>query len=136
MKKGSGRQPPSASSLNGRCQERDRRGCFFYRKVVHVMARPAGAIHLTKLQRRAPGDATPAPANTIERVRRSDMKWVLNIVAILLILMGGVWFLQGIGVLPGSFMSGQIQWAINGGVAIGIGAALLFFANRARKPSV
>ena len=42
------------------------------------------------------------------------MKIVWNIIAVLLILMGGVWFLQGINVLPGSFMTGQIQWAIYG----------------------
>ncbi len=63
------------------------------------------------------------------------MKWVLNIIGILLILAGGVWFLQGLGVLPGSFMSGQLQWAVNGGVAMVIGAGLLIAANRPRKNS-
>ncbi|NJN43366.1 MAG: hypothetical protein HC806_00565 [Anaerolineae bacterium] len=43
------------------------------------------------------------------------MKTVLNILATLIILSGGVWFLQGINILPGSFMTGQIQWAIYGG---------------------
>ena len=37
------------------------------------------------------------------------MKKVVNVVAVLLILGGGVWFLQGINVLPGSFMTGQIE---------------------------
>jgi hypothetical protein len=81
------------------------------------------------------GAAAPDLKNRSDSLRRFAMKWVLNIVAVLLLLMGGVWFLQGIGVLPGSFMSGQIQWAINGGVAILIGAVLLFFANRRRKPT-
>jgi hypothetical protein len=58
------------------------------------------------------------------------MKIVLNIVGVLLVLMGAVWFLQGINILPGSFMTGQIRWAINGGIGIVIGAGLLFFANR------
>jgi hypothetical protein len=62
------------------------------------------------------------------------MKIVLNIVGILVILMGGVWFLQGIGVLPGSMMSGQPQWAIYGGIAVLIGAGLLIFANRPKSP--
>jgi hypothetical protein len=62
------------------------------------------------------------------------MKIILNIVAVLLILVGAGWFLQGINVLPGSFMSGQTQWAINGGIAFVIGLGLLFFANR-RKAS-
>ena len=58
------------------------------------------------------------------------MKIFLNIVGVLLVLAGGVWVLQGINVLPGSFMSGQPQWAINGGLAIVIGAILLVVANR------
>lgn len=35
------------------------------------------------------------------------MKIISNIVGVLLILAGGVWFLQGLNVLPGSVMSGQ-----------------------------
>jgi hypothetical protein len=58
------------------------------------------------------------------------MKIVWNIVGIALILAGGIWFMQGVGVLPGSFMSGQIQWAIYGGLAILIGAGLLLYVNR------
>lgn len=58
------------------------------------------------------------------------MKTILNIAGVLLILTGGIWFLQGINVLPGSFMTGQIQWAIYGGLAIVIGITLLLFANR------
>ncbi len=58
------------------------------------------------------------------------MKLVLQIVAIVLILGGAVFFLQGINVLPGSYMTGDPQWAINGGVMIVIGAAILYFANR------
>lgn len=61
------------------------------------------------------------------------MKIALSIVSVLLILMGGVWFLQGINVLPGSIMTGDIRWAINGGIAIVIGAGLLWFANRRKK---
>ena len=57
------------------------------------------------------------------------MKIVWNIVGIALILAGGIWFMQGVGVLPGSFMSGQVQWAIYGGLAILIGAGLLLYVN-------
>jgi LPXTG-motif cell wall-anchored protein len=62
------------------------------------------------------------------------MKVVLNIIGVLLVLAGGVWFLQGINVLPGSFMTGQMQWAIYGGIAVLAGIGLLVYANR-RKPS-
>jgi hypothetical protein len=60
------------------------------------------------------------------------MKILLNIVGILLVLMGSVWFLQGINVLPGSIMTGQIQWAIYGGLAVVVGIGLLVFAYRRR----
>jgi hypothetical protein len=58
------------------------------------------------------------------------VKTILKIFAVLLILMGGVWFLQGINVLPGSYMTGNPQWAINGGIAILVGAGLFWFASR------
>ena len=61
------------------------------------------------------------------------MRIVLNVIGVLLMLAGGVWFLQGINVLPGSFMTGQIQWAIYGGLAIVIGIGLLVFANRRKS---
>jgi hypothetical protein len=61
------------------------------------------------------------------------MKIALSIVGALLILAGSVWFLQGINILPGSFMTGQVRWAINGGIAIAIGAGLLWFANRRKS---
>ena len=62
-----------------------------------------------------------------------EMKIVLNIIGILCILPGIIFFLQGINILPGSFMTGQIQWAINGGILIIVGAGLLWFANRRGK---
>jgi hypothetical protein len=40
-------------------------------------------------------------------------------------LMGGIWFLQGINVLPGSFMTGQTKWAVYGGLLLLTGIGLL-----------
>ena len=60
------------------------------------------------------------------------MKIVLNIVGVLLLLPGIIFFLQGINVLLGSPMTGQSQWAIIGGILIIIGAGLLWFANHRR----
>jgi hypothetical protein len=65
--------------------------------------------------------------------RRLGMRIILSIVGILLILMGGVWFLQGINILPGSFMTGQIRWAVYGAIAILAGIVVMVFANRRRK---
>jgi hypothetical protein len=58
------------------------------------------------------------------------MKAFWNIIGILVILAGGVFFLQGINVLPGSFMTGDPQWAINGGIMILAALGLLLWANR------
>jgi hypothetical protein len=55
---------------------------------------------------------------------------IARVVAGLLLLIGAIWFLQGIGVLPGSFMSGQPRWAFNGAVAIAIGVILIIWSVR------
>ena len=60
------------------------------------------------------------------------MRIMLNVIGTILILSGAVWFLQGINVLPGSFMTGQIRWAIYGGIAVVVGIVLLV-ASRRRK---
>lgn len=43
-----------------------------------------------------------------------------------LLLIGLVWVAQGIGVLPGSFMTGQRQWAVYGALSAVVGALLLW----------
>jgi hypothetical protein len=63
------------------------------------------------------------------------MKIALSIIGVLLVLMGVVWFLQGINVLQGSaVMSGQSQWAWYGGLVALIGIGLLVFSNRRGAP--
>ena len=58
------------------------------------------------------------------------LKTILIIFAVLLILAGGVWTLQGLSILPGTFMHGNPQWVINGAVTALVGAGLLWFASR------
>jgi hypothetical protein len=60
------------------------------------------------------------------------MKPTLNIIGLLLVIVGGIWVLQGIGVLAGSFMTGQIRWAVYGGISVAAGAAVLLAARRRR----
>ena len=63
------------------------------------------------------------------------MRTAQNIIGGLLVLLGAVWFLQGINVLPGSFMTGQIEWAVYGAIAVVVGITLLLRANRSRQPA-
>jgi hypothetical protein len=58
------------------------------------------------------------------------MKATLLVVATLLILTGAVWILQGVGILPGSFMTGQMKWAYAGVVTGAIGGGVLWIALR------
>jgi len=58
------------------------------------------------------------------------MKTAVRVISILLFLAGLVWFLQGINILPGSYMTGDPQCAINGAVAMAIGGGLFWFTNR------
>ena len=48
------------------------------------------------------------------------------IVGALCVLMGGVWIFQGINVIPGSFMTGDIDWSYRGGVLAVVGLVVLF----------
>lgn len=61
------------------------------------------------------------------------MKTVLNVIGVLLALGGLVWFFQGIGVLPGSFMSSDPTWAVIGIITVIIGAGLVYYANSRLK---
>lgn len=56
------------------------------------------------------------------------MKIALNVVGAVLMLFGAVWFLQGINLLPGSFMTGQMQWAVYGGIAFVAGIVAIYRA--------
>ena len=58
------------------------------------------------------------------------MRIVLRIAGVLLVAFGCIWFLQGVNVLPGSFMTGQIRWAVYGGIAVVAGVGLLFAARK------
>ena len=60
------------------------------------------------------------------------MRIAMNILGVLCLLAGGVWILQGINILPGSFMTGQTKWAIYGALVLVVGIGLLISANRRR----
>jgi multisubunit Na+/H+ antiporter MnhG subunit len=60
------------------------------------------------------------------------MRIVMIVAGVLCLLLGCIWILQGINILPGSFMTGQTKWAIYGALLAIIGIGLLFSANRRR----
>jgi hypothetical protein len=55
------------------------------------------------------------------------------ILGVIAIFAGAVWILQGAGVLPGSFMTGQRMWLIIGIVVAIVGLALAY--NGIRRPA-
>ena len=61
------------------------------------------------------------------------MRIILKSVGVLMMLMGAIWFFQGINILPGSFMTGQIRWAVYGGGTALVGVVLVVAANRRRR---
>ena len=60
------------------------------------------------------------------------MRWGPTVVGLVLLLTGVVWFLQGIRILPGSFMTGSRFWAVTGAVLVLAGVAILWGPARRR----
>ena len=63
------------------------------------------------------------------------MKSLLNVVGAILILAGGVFFLQGIRILPSPLMYGKTEWVVIGAAMVIIGAVLVVFVNRRSSPA-
>ena len=55
----------------------------------------------------------PAPGGVL-----MPLHWVLLAIGIVLDVIGTIWLLQGVSILPGSFMTGQPFWAYAGGVVM------------------
>ncbi|WP_438853680.1 hypothetical protein [Agromyces sp. M3QZ16-3] len=60
------------------------------------------------------------------------MNVVLMVVGALLTLTGVIWTLQGVGILPGSVMSGVTMWAVIGPI-VAIGGLALLWVGLARR---
>ena len=61
------------------------------------------------------------------------MRFVLLAIGGLVALVGAVWLLQGVGILPGSFMTGQAFWAAVGAVMIVVGGSLVLAGIRSNR---
>ena len=57
-------------------------------------------------------------------------RWIGPVVGVLLVLLGGLWTLQGVGVVGGSFMTGSRLWLVIGLVLVVAGVALLLRLRR------
>jgi hypothetical protein len=58
---------------------------------------------------------------------------LLRVVGVVLVLVGGVWLVQGLGlVTSGSFMDGQSVWAVIGGACMAGGLIALSRSRRRR----
>lgn len=62
------------------------------------------------------------------------MRLVGTIIGILALLLGGLWVLQGSGVIGGSVMSGQSQWLYIGIAMVVVGLALVWWFNLRGRP--
>ena len=58
------------------------------------------------------------------------MKNAARIVGTVLTLGGLIWILQGVNVLPGSFMSGDLRWAWRGAGSLIVGIVLIVVSFR------
>ena len=63
------------------------------------------------------------------------LRSAVGVLSVAAFLTGGTFFLQGIGVLPGSFMTGRIEWAVVGAAFVGLAVLGLWLAWRAGRPA-
>jgi hypothetical protein len=61
------------------------------------------------------------------------VKLILTILGVVMALLGSVWALQGLGVLPGSFMTGDARWALYGSLLALAGVAVIVWSRRRRS---
>ena len=63
------------------------------------------------------------------------MRTAALVLGVLLILAGGLWTLQGLGIVmwpAESFMLADRQWAINGAIVVAVGLLMVWFSRRRR----
>ena len=61
------------------------------------------------------------------------MRWAGRIIGVLAVIIGIVWLLQGLNILGGSGMSGQIIFAVIGAILAVVGVILVALSSRRRK---
>src|SRR5664279_2599782 len=71
----------------------------------------------------APSHLLTSPGGVAKAMPRREL--IIRVIGIILLALGGIWFLQGVNVLPGSFMTGSPRWAVIGGVMGTVGLVLM-----------
>jgi len=104
------------------------RGRFLYEQY-----QPVGSIRSYDTGLAGAPSLMPFKGGVLGPTEGENMRIAWNVVGAVLVFFGSVWVLQGVNVLPGSFMSGQMRWAVRGGIAVVAGIALLLWANRNRQ---
>jgi len=66
-------------------------------------------------------------------VRRVKRIWPFLVPGVILVVIGGVWTLQGFDVLRGSAMSGSSMWAVIGPIVLIAGLVLIGVAIAQRR---
>ena len=59
--------------------------------------------------------------------------YALYALAIVLILVGVIWILQGANILPGSFMTGQPEWFVAGVMTFVVGSGIGRYARKQQQ---
>jgi hypothetical protein len=72
---------------------------------------------------------------TVAREGHQMKQVALIVLGALAALAGGVWTLQGLGYIGGSFMSGATLWAVIGPIVLLAGLAIIVLALRGRRRS-
>ncbi|GGD76338.1 hypothetical protein [Croceicoccus mobilis] len=66
------------------------------------------------------------------------LRTVFTIIGVVVLVMGGLWTLQGLGLVmwpASSFMLGQRQWATYGVITMAVGVILIWLARRRKNGS-
>ena len=64
------------------------------------------------------------------------LRIILQVFGVALILSGGLWTLQGLGIVmwpAESFMLADRSWAVNGSITVAVGAILIWASTRIRE---
>src|SRR5574338_1067931 len=90
-----------------------------------------GLTMLTVLCHPEHSKGSPAPEGIMTAIPGGElMRVLLYVAAGLVFLSGFIFVLQGINILPGSFMTGDPQWAVNGALMMAVALVLFIFAGR------